>query len=113
MHGNMRLRLGAGTVKIRPEIKVKFGKWLRVHRQSDYDSMIIDFAIAWANLMEKHIAEGKSLKSILLKDSFLVDDRGIQATEFSHAVRIICTFWVYSQEFEGTYNKLYGGGNSD
>lgn len=94
---------------VKPELQASFDKWVSFHRQVEYDRMVVDYAIAWAELMEKHLLKGSRLEDVVMKDSFTADHWGISGAQNGFAAGALSTYWVHGHKFRRVYNKSMGG----
>jgi hypothetical protein len=73
-----------------------------------YGKGIITYAENWAKLMQKHLAEGKTLEECYDKDSTAADVEGITGFMFGAATNILAHVWKHGQALRKIHNKQYG-----
>jgi hypothetical protein len=76
--------------------------------KDEYGKGIITYAENWAKLMQKHLAEGKTLEECYDKDSTAADVEGITGFMFGAATNILAHTWKHGEELRKIHNKQYG-----
>jgi hypothetical protein len=82
--------------------------WLegRANNTDPYGNAIFIFAEKWADLMEKHIRNGKILTSDDIKKySNDADEEGITGFMYGRAVAILANVWLYGNELRKWHNR--------
>jgi hypothetical protein len=78
-----------------------------------YCQCIIDFAIAWADLMEERIHNGAgkvSVASCADECSHIIDSKpgfGITGNQYAYAVGLLAEYWILGEPLRVWHNKQY------
>lgn len=78
---------------------------VEANKHDSYNAKVIQFAEAWANLMEQQIAQGKNLKDIARKTS-LKPKIDITGAQVDQAVRILRGTWVFGEALHNHWHKI-------
>lgn len=89
-----------------PEFAVRdveaWNKW-QASNQDDYGKGVIDFAQRWARLMQKRMADGEDLGSVVDDCAKLADVDGITGM-YGAAVSVLATCWEHGEELRRWHN---------
>src|SRR5271169_5761222 len=72
--------------------------------QDPYGSCVMRYTENWANLMEQHIKEGKTVAECAKSDSHTADTEGITGFMYGCAVSILSQVWTYGEELRLWHN---------
>ena len=72
--------------------------------QDSYGREVYRYAKAWAELMEKGIAEGEKIADIAEKTSHEADTNGITGFMYGCAVNVLSYTWEYGEELRKWHN---------
>jgi hypothetical protein len=76
-----------------------------INNNSDgYGSCVVRYAARWANLMEKRIAEGKTIAECAKQASHDADVEGITGFMYGCAVSILAGAWAHGEELRRWHN---------
>jgi len=73
-----------------------------------YGKGCVDFAEGWAKLMQKHMAEGKTLEECADADSHSADVGGITGFMYGAATQMLAQCWKHGAELKKWHNTKYG-----
>ena len=73
-----------------------------------YGRCVIRYAQRWAEMMEEHISDGKSISDIAKKTSHDSDTEGITGFMYGCAVNILSQVWKYGEDLRKWHNGQYG-----
>lgn len=81
-------------------------KWKHIVEvnDDDYGKATVDYAEAWANLMEKEMTKGKKLEEVANQTSKDADTEGITGFMYGCAVGILSQVWVYGEQLRQWHN---------
>lgn len=79
--------------------------------QDPYGKAAVDFAEAWANLMEKHLENGEKLEDFAKQTSHEADTEGITGFMYGCAVFILSQVWEHGEELRRWHNLATQLGN--
>lgn len=74
------------------------------NNKSLYGKAIIDYAIRWANLMEKQISEGKEITDIAKQTSYEANIKGVTGFGYGCAVSVLAQCWEYGETLRRWHN---------
>jgi hypothetical protein len=77
-----------------------------------YGKGIIDYAEAWANLMERRMALGATLEDCAKQASHDADTDGITGFMYGAAVQTLATSWEHGEALRRWHNADYGQPNA-
>jgi hypothetical protein len=75
------------------------------NKHDSYGAKVMQFAEAWANLMERQIAQGKNLEDIARKTSFQ-PKMDITGAQVGQAVRVLKGTWVFGEALHNHWHKI-------
>ena len=79
-----------------------------VEKNTDaYGKAAVDYAIAWAKLMQAEIKAGKKLQDVADKTSHDADTDGITGFMYGCAVSMLSQCWKHGEELRKWHNKEY------
>jgi len=90
-------------MKIQKGQEKDFEKCVEVN-QSSYGKATVDYAIAWAEMMEKQMAEGKAIADIAKQTGHDADTEGITGFMYGCAVNILAKCWEHGEELRKWHN---------
>jgi hypothetical protein len=76
--------------------------------QDPYGNACCRYAEKWGRLMQKAIAEGKTIPECASDLSHLADDEGITGFMYGAAVSMLSHCWIHGEELRKWHNKEYG-----
>ena len=77
------------------------------NNEDPYGRAVYVFAEQWAKLMQKHMAEGKTLQECADADSHAADTEGITGFMYGCAVNVLFGVWKHGEELRVWHNKQY------
>lgn len=84
--------------------KKEFQTW-KAKNSDPYSKCCVDFAIAWAGLMEAKISRGAKLEDIAKKTSHEADVKfGITGFMYGAAVQSLAHFWIHGEALRKWHN---------
>lgn len=78
-------------------------KWLATNTDRD-GKVVMDYAAAWANLMEAAISNGETLENCADRTSYEADTDGITNFMQSAAVKVLSSCWIHGEQLRQWYN---------
>jgi hypothetical protein len=94
-------------------MKVKKGKleafenYVKVNSDDFYSKAVVDYSIAWADMMEEQMSKGAKLMDIAEKTSHDADPKGrggITGFQYGCAVGGLAEFWEHGEELRQWHN---------
>lgn len=79
----------------------------RKNNSEGYGKAVVDYAEAWANLMEKKMAAGEKLEAMWESASHEADTEGITGFMYGAAVSILTHAWKHGKELAKWHNRKY------
>lgn len=76
----------------------------RANNTDPYGKATLDYAEAWANLMEARMADGVELAAIAKEASHEADTEGITGFMYGMAVAILAQVWEHGEELRKWHN---------
>ena len=109
------LRLGSGgkrandlfeslKMKIIEGKETEYQKYVTLNSSDLYSRGVVDYAEAWADLMEAEMAAGKQLVEIAHEASDRADTDGITGFMYGCAVSALAKFWFHGEELRRWHN---------
>lgn len=93
-------------MKIKPELEKEYAEY--VAKNSDpYGGCVVKYSEAWADEIEKALAEGKKLEDVAEKLSHEVDKRpdfGITGFQYGCVVQGLAHFWEHGEQLRRWHN---------
>lgn len=77
----------------------KWNRWIK-NNQDPYGSGVVRYAKAWAELMEKRMAQGEKLEDTAKQCSHEADTEGITGFMYGAAVSVLASCWTYGEELQ-------------
>ena len=71
----------------------------------DYSAAIVQFARAWAELMEKRIEHTDTVASCFKQTAHEADTVGLSGFMYSCAVGVLAQCWIYGEELRRAHNR--------
>jgi hypothetical protein len=82
-----------------------FDHWVQVNSGDGYSKACVDFAIAWADEMERAMSDGRPLEAIAKVASHEADKKfGITGFMYGCAVAGLSKFWKYGEALRRWHN---------
>ena len=74
------------------------------NNQDPYGKCTVDYALRWAEMMEKKIENGEKIEDIAKQTSHDADTEGITGFMYGAAVSILSWAWGYGEELRQWHN---------
>ena len=90
-------------MKIKAKMENDWKERIRIY-DDPYSKAVIDYAINWANLMEKRMANGEKLENVADETSHEADIDGITGFMYGAAVAELSRHWEYGEQLRVWHN---------
>lgn len=97
-------------MRIKPDLQPEFDNFVKINSDDAYSKATVDYTIAWADLMEKGIADGMKLEDIAEEASHKADTEGITGFMYGLAAKVLAHFWEHGEALRIWHNGQYGVG---
>ncbi len=79
--------------------------WCALNSQDSYSKGVVTFAERWAVLMQREIAEGKTIADVANTTSHEADTEGITRFMYGCAVSMLAGCWIHGEELRRWHNR--------
>lgn len=69
-----------------------------------YSMATVNYAVAWADMMEARMKDGKPLAEVAKQASHDADTEGITGFMYGHAARMLVAYWKHGEELRLWFN---------
>jgi hypothetical protein len=83
-----------------------FNEW-KAKNTDDYGTVIFEYAVSWAKLMQVEMSQGKTIPECAEKTSFQLGFLGITGFIYGAAVTILSACWKHGEALKSWHNKKY------
>jgi hypothetical protein len=97
-------------MKIKEGKQETFDEIVKVNSADAYSNRCVTYAVEWAELMEKHLAEGTPLEKCWEGDSRTADTDGITGFMYGAACNILAQCWEHGEALRLLHNAQYNVG---
>lgn len=101
-------------MKIKQGLEQEYAEYVKMNSEDGYSKAVVDYAEAWAALMEQHIgtttisnAIEHAIRSVAKATSHEADTDGITGFMYGAAVSGLSKFWLYGDELRAWHNRQY------
>lgn len=91
-------------MKIKAGTEVEYEEYVQKNQGDGYSKAVIDYSVAWANLMEERISHGASIQEMAQETSHLADTKGITGFMYGCAVWGLSKYWEHGEELRKWHN---------
>lgn len=84
-----------------------YAQYKELNSKDSYSKGVVDFGERWADLMEKEIAQGKTVVEIAEEASHKADTDGITGFMYGAAVSALSQFWAHGKDLAKWHNRQY------
>lgn len=98
-------------MKLKPGVEEKYAEWKTKNAADPYGTACFTYAEAWADLIEKAMADGAKLEDVAEKLSHDADTEGITGFMYGMAVNILSMAWEHGEQLRIWHNLSTQIGN--
>lgn len=96
------------TLLIHPEKADEYREYVAINSNEGYSRAVVDYAEAWAKLMQVEVAKGRTEISLIADEcQRSLGYMGITGFQYGCVVQSLAHFWVFGEELRQWHNAIY------